>query len=584
MAGIAPSHPLEAENSGRPPERVSQLSLSRVRALLWLTTRLRLRRFTRSWQAALGMGLQLVFLLGFAVIAAVVTSLAYLNLDQFHATQVLFLVLVGIALLWVVSPLLQFNLNEGLDVMRLQTYPVSRLEQMIALVLATTLDTSAFLLVGLFIAVLVGWHATPLAIVLTALSLLVAWVLIVATSQLVLAALMGMLRSRRFRDMAIIFFTLFGVTCSVTSQVAGRLASGAATGGNLPSFLNLRLDEYLQWLPTGMAARAITLANEQAYGQSVLWLAGATALVPVVLALWAFALDRGITTADSDAKSRGRTRRRAETQVAPGAVMAPQRSLIPSVSLAVTGKDLRYFWRDPQLKATLLSSILLVVLIAMPQILYGNSGRPGRAGDFLQLGSSLVLGAALPAIFSAVALSQNSLGLERRGVQVLLTLPVRGWKVFVGKNLATLLVAGGELLVIVIGAGVFTHHGEAIPAALGAGAAGILVALGLGNLVSVFAPLPVREMRIGEPKVATESGCLRSLLTTAAYLAVWTAITPVAAALVLPLILDATWLQLILIPIAILYGLGIYAIATMFAGRRFERHAPELATTLIRTA
>ena len=59
-----------------------------------------------------------------------------------------------------------------------------------------------------------------------------------------------------------------------------------------------------------MAARAIILADQGDYLAALPWLGVMLVLVPVLVTLWAWVLDRGITTAESAGAARRRRSRR----------------------------------------------------------------------------------------------------------------------------------------------------------------------------------------------------------------------------------------------------------------------------------
>ena len=312
MAGIATTSPNPTKKSARPMANRFSLRWGHIRTLLWLRWKLTLRGYTRSWRQMVGFIFTALFMLALAVALGFGTSAGYLLLDRPDAAQLLFVVLAALWLAWAAFPLLQYTLNEGLDVTKLQMYPLTRGEQMVSLVLATLLDLSAIIIFALFAAVIIGWHATLTAVVITLVALALAYVLIVTTSQLLLAALMGMLRSRRFRDLTVIFFALFGVSCSLINQFASRALFHFRPG----AFVSLHLDTYLQWFPTGMAARAITLADQGDYLAALPWLGMMLVLVPVLVTLWAWVLDRGITTAESAGSGPARRSRRGRPEVA----------------------------------------------------------------------------------------------------------------------------------------------------------------------------------------------------------------------------------------------------------------------------
>src|SRR5579862_521214 len=346
-----------------------------VGVLLWLRWKIGLRSLTRGTRRNIVMQIiGLVFTVLFVLFASgtvgSLTALGYLYLPRPEATQLLFGALGALYIIWALLPLLQYSVNEGLDVTKLTIYPLTRGEQMVSLTLATFFDPSALVLLAADVAVLIGWHASALAIVITVVSLALLYAHTVCLSQLALASLMGLLRSRRYRDLTIIVFALVGASCSFLQFGVGALFTNFD-----PNTLNhLHLDTYLQWLPPGMAARAISLADQGAFLPSLIWLAALAILTPVLLMVWAIVLDHGVTSAESGSVG-GRVRRRrtrsegatGETVVVgtatatSGATARKGWRPLSSVALAITVKDLRYFWRDPQIKASVLSSGVLML-------------------------------------------------------------------------------------------------------------------------------------------------------------------------------------------------------------------------------
>src|SRR6185437_13944026 len=182
MAGIATTSPNPTERA-RPMANRFSLRWGHIRTLLWLRWKLTLRGYTRSWRQIVGFIFSTLFMVALAVALGFGTSAGYLLLDRPDAAQLLFVVLVALWLAWAAFPLLQYTLNEGLDVTKLQTYPLTRGEQMVSLLLATLLDISTIVILALLAAVIVGWHASLPAVLITVAALALVYVLIVTTSQ-----------------------------------------------------------------------------------------------------------------------------------------------------------------------------------------------------------------------------------------------------------------------------------------------------------------------------------------------------------------------------------------------------------------
>ncbi|HST87432.1 MAG TPA: hypothetical protein VLJ14_03555 [Ktedonobacterales bacterium] len=608
MAGIAGSRAstTPADLAGEPPRAVSfAIRPSHVRALLWLRWKITLRGYARSWQRVVGLIFALLFIIPAAGGIASLTAFGYLTTPYAFATQILFVVVALLYLIWAALPLLQYTLNEGLDVTKLVIYPVTRGEQMVSLVIATLLDISTLFILAFYIAILVGFHATPLAAAVTLVALVAIYIHTVGLSQLVLAALMGLLRSRRYRDLTVVVFALFGSVCSFSQVFFSRFFTTLARGSRTLDTESLHVERILHWTPPGMAAQAIVDANAGDYLRALPWLLASLALIPVLLAAWAFVLDRGITNAESGGAGRSRRRRIA---AAPAVAVGPSagstatspvslreagqgvRSAargwrpISRPALAFTQKEARYLWRDPQLKAALISVLFATVFILVPNIFGGGRNGNGEFVTFLS-GPRSVLIAPIPALLAVLTFALNALGMERQGLQTLFLFPVRPLDVFYGKNLfvgAFAMALGAVLTVIKAW---LTGGWEYIPVALAAALAAVLVMLGCGNITSVLSPFRWRQMRMGETStLATENGCLRSIVSLVAMFVTAILVIPTIAAVALPLFLNHPEYMLVTLPASIVYAAFFYQVATRSIAPVMLRRAPEILAVTVREA
>lgn len=590
MAGIANLPPL-ADHAAETPVAVARPAFipSHVATLLWMRWKLAVRSFSRGKARAIIGLVALVVGVGPLVVAvAVGTAFGYLRLPHTLAVQLLFAVMTGVYLIWTALPLLQYTLNEGLDVTRLQTYPISRAELMVTLVLATVFDVGTIAILVVFIPVVIGWSPTPLAALFAVVALFLAYIHTIGMSQLVMAALMGMLRSRRYRDLSIIIFAVLGGACSAFGQVAGRLIPGADPN----ALLQVRVDTYLQYTPPGAAARAIVLAASGDYFTATLWLGGLAALVPVLLWLWSVVLERGITSAETAGAAPTRRERRQAAvareranslngqSASNGAALAVTsttkrwRGPLSGPALAIAAKDALYLWRDPQLKAALLSSLWLLILVLLP---YSGGRQTGFA-----LQPYRVLFAAVPTLVLTLNLSLNALGMERGGLQMLYLFPVRPRDVFWGKNLTVGLITFAAQVVLAVGLAVITGGWVYIPMALAGGLAAVLVLLGCGNVTSVLLPFRVRELRMGRNSLSSENGMLRAILSMVTLSITAGLLLPVFAAIAIPLFLDQWAWFIWALPAAIGYGVLLHQVATRLVAPLMLTRATEILNATVR--
>jgi hypothetical protein len=582
---------------------------SNIYWLFWLRTKLLLRGYTRDWRRLLGGILLLLIAIPFLGGIALGTFAGYVALPHSEARELLLMVLVGLYLFWSLLPLLEFSVNEGLDVTKLTLYPLTRVERMISLLLATLLDIPTLGIAALFFAILLGWGVPPVTLLMILPALLVAYVHIVGLSQLVLATFMGLLRSRRYRDLTIIVFALFGSACSIGQQVIVRQFNKFDSS----DLALIHLAQYLRFTPPGMAGWAIVRANEGAWLSALGWLAVSAACAIPLLWAWMVMLDRGLAMAESGPQQTRRQRRQIRlprqtgqtASISQGAELAAaipggasanraismprssenaapslaaraassmqraRRFLPPSVR-AIFVKEMRYFWRDPQMKASMLSSFfILIVLFVGP--LFGS--RPGDPNER----PWTVLFSCLAPLFMAMNFSLNIFGLERQALTTLFLFPVRPQYIFWGKNLAVASVAFGEQVLIAAAFAFITNSwGYYIPAIV-VGMAAIAVMMGCGNILSVLLPFRVPQFRMGASASGSpESGCLRSLMGMFSLGVTLVVLAPVIAGVVLPLILSAPDILTITLPLALLYGLIIHQGATRFIAPRLEQRIPEI--------
>src|SRR5581483_3239194 len=124
----------------------------KLRWLFWLRWKLFLRGFTRDRSRIIGAIVSILFGIPIFGGIAVGTFLAYRFLPAPANAEILFVVLSGVYLLWIVLPLLEFTANEGLDVSKLIQFPLTRPELMLSLLFSTLLDIPMFGLILVFLA------------------------------------------------------------------------------------------------------------------------------------------------------------------------------------------------------------------------------------------------------------------------------------------------------------------------------------------------------------------------------------------------------------------------------------------------
>ena len=544
----------------------------KLRWLFWLRWKTLMRGYTRNPLSIIGSIFMLLFIVLFAGAVAVGSFFAYRLLPSPANSEVLYLVLTAVLLLWIVLPLLEFTANEGLDASKLILFPLTRAELMVSLLFSTLLDIPTIGLVLVLVAVIAGWAVSVPVAILACVTMLVFYIQVVGISQLVLALFMRVLQGRRFRDLSIIIIAIFTSSCYLIQQF---VLGGTRILHLYDNLQSASFSPYLQWLPSGLAARSITQAVQGNWGASIATLGLLLLTSVLTLYLWQFVLQRSLSGSEVGGSARVRNRRRQQTSVVaagvqPASVSIWGRIIPPQVS-ALALKELKYFWRDPQLKAMMFQSVIYVAIFLVAPLLNPSSSRFGGNGYVLLITPLIVL-------LFMLTLSLNTLGLERQSLTTLFLFPVAPQRILWGKNLAVATLGIVELVVL-ISIGAFLSHAWnfVLPVLIG-GLAGMGVTLGCGNFTSVFFPQYVRQMQRGFRATGqtSQAGCLRAVMSFVMLGVTVVLLIPVALALGLPMIFHVEWIWSITIPLTLVYGIAFHQIATRLVAPRMLEQAPEI--------
>jgi ABC-2 type transport system permease protein len=552
----------------------------KLRWLFWLRWKMFLRGFTRASGRVthiIGTIFQLLFGLVIGGGVGIGSYFAYRDLPTPANIDVLFLVLTGAYLLWLILPLFEYSVNEGLDLSKLALFPLTRLELMTSLLFSTLLDIPTL---GLFLvlgAVVVGWAlSVPLAL-FALLTVLIFYAQIIGISQLVLALLARTLQSRRFRDLSVIVIILFSSSCYIVSQLVARSLSSAHVGN---AFANATFTYYLQWLPPGMAARAIQQASIGNWGVACVWLVALLIVTGVVLYLWQMVVERGLTSTEGGSAVKVRRRRVVEVAHAQANSTGIFERILPAQVRAIALKDVKYYRRDPQLLGLLAQSLVSIGFLVFFTLI--NTGGGSR---LRMLGPWAVMIAPLYIFLSIYTLSYNVLGFERQSLTTLFLFPLDPKRVLWGKNLVVFVIGIIEIVLVVLVAAFLSHAWGFILPAFAVGLAVIGVMLGIGNATSVFLPMRMRQMgrgfQMGGSNASTQNGCLRGVMSLATLALMLIVLIPVGLGLVLPAIYSVLWVWIITIPLSVVYGAVIYFGVTALVAPRMVERIPEIlaATT-----
>ncbi len=555
----------------------------KLRWLAWLRVKMLVRNFRRRPATLVFSIIGILVLLGLGGLLATVLFLALTNLSPTGETELLYLFFSAVLLFWIVLPLLSYSTNEGLDVTKLQLFPLTRLEVMFSLLFSSLFDIWTVFLFVLFGATIVAWWTHSLVLGLMALLVLIVfYVTMVGISQLVLALLMRTLQSRRFRDLSILLIALFSSSC----YLVNRLAFGANGILSASSLNNGNFSPYLQWLPSGVAAGVLRAAMQGNWGVSFGLLGILLVICALALFLWQWVLERGMSVSESGASRRAKPNGARAEQVA--AAPARRAGTAPRASAgkgafgggifdqleALVKKELLCFWRDPILRVRIFQSLIYLAIVIFLNFSGGRSGNTGFYQSYLPFVAVVVI------IFFMLNISLNTLGIERQSLSTLFLFPLDRRRLLWGKNMAVALMGLAALIILQIISVLLTHHLDMLLPAVITGLAGIGVTLGCANMISVFfpryQPSVGRRSLVGSGNQAQSGGCLNQLMSLGGVIITAVLLIPVALGIGLPFFLNLPLIWVASMPLSLVYGWVLYLIGTNIAARQMLNREPEI--------
>ncbi|MGO8671429.1 MAG: hypothetical protein ACLQVD_08730 [Capsulimonadaceae bacterium] len=491
--------------------------------------------------------------------------------------------LAFVYLIWVITPLLGFQLNESYDVTRLFAYPATRGEILAGNLLGAFLDPPVLMLGIPFVSMWLtegAGHPGVLAADAVVLFLFVAQTL--ATAQAITVVFLGFLRSRRFRDITIVVFPIIGLAGYVGQQtLVHQMASMSPF-----SVVDSPAWAFANWLPSGAAAFALhavaTGHTGAAFGAALL-LAG---FAVAALTVGSLSLKR-LYLGDQVALRAG-----ADASVSVAAESyGTQPDWIPVQIAALMRKELTYLRRDPQYKAVLVQMVYIVGLIVVPLVLnrapsnvdiLGSAS--SRTRDYFGLVPLIGVTAAL--VMATSPLIFNIFGGEGAALTVLFSFPAPRRGILVAKNLSHgLLLIGMCTVALSVMAALRGLWVWLIPV-LGAFCLSLPILLATGNLVSIRLPhrMLVRGQRLqgGSTPSIGGAGCAYPFLNLIAYAVAAVTALPVAAAVYVPILLHASGLwYLISLPLAAGYSSVLYWILLGVAQGWLLAREPDIVSMIV---
>jgi len=531
--------------------------VDRLSALVALRWRLDLRALLGARERLVGLALLVPILALGSLAAAGVAFFGVRAMERAHPEWVLPLLsaaATAIGVLWALSPLLAgLALSETHDLSRLLHFPVPLSTLVASSLLANLAEPMVLATMPLLLAVAAALSSGPGTFVLAAAGVVAGFVFALVAAQAAGLVLLGLARNRRAQDRALFLGLGLGFLLSLLPVL---LLMGGRSGGWLRVAWRLVVERDLFALsPFAWGSRAAVHTGRGEVLPALAWGLAALGAVVVMVGVSA-ALARRIYRGElSLGGSSGGT--------APAA-----RMVLPGPLGALLEKELRVTWRDPRLKVLLFTGLVgpLVLLF-----LLGGAGPGSRRTLFLLVAAASGLG-----LFGS-----NALGLERRGILLLLGFPVPRWQVLVAKNAVVALLRLPGLAVLVAAAGFLLSPGEAL-AVLATALTTALACAGADNYASVL--FPVAAPGAGRNPYGPASGGrgLGAAVVSGLLLTLAMAIAaPFAFLSALPWLLGAPWLLGLTGPLAVAGAAAVYAMMVAGAAGLLARREPEVLARVL---
>ena len=456
---------------------------------------------------------------------------------------------------WLVLPVLTFSGDDLLDPAKLVLLPLTRRQLMTVMGVGALVGVAplATLVAALGLLPATGDGLVPVLVGLVAVGLLL--VLCVSSSRALAAALSGLLRSRRGRDVGVALAALLAVSAQLVNPLLQASAGPAGPGQDALAALSAPL----RWTPAGLLATA----PDRSLPGAVASLVAVGLLVAVVVAWWG----RSVRTSLERPDAAG-SRRRRNTALEPRGVPLPAGRVG-----AVAAKDLRYLLREPRRLVNTMTSVLVPLLAVGigPVLLAG--GRPPPWLVFAVCGVGLLGGFT----------GSNRFGMDGSANWVLLSSATDrrdARRDLLGGDLAVAVVTVPVVVLAALGLATLSGGWAYVAPALGVALALLAVAVAASGAVAVRAPFPVPASSNAFSSGTAGQGCAAGALTVVCLAGVVLVCLPLLA-LLLPALRSGSpvWDVLLLVG-GPAYGTAVGEAVRRATARTWAVRAPDVLQVL----
>ncbi|MEV6767629.1 hypothetical protein AB0N05_03255 [Nocardia sp. NPDC051030] len=383
------------------------------------------------------------------------------------------------------------------------------------------------------------------AMLVAAIGAVLQLVFVVLLSRVVVAWLGAAMRSRRGKDLGVLFAGILGLAYYPINLLVTHLGPGLE---DAPS----GLANSLRIAPSGWAPAAVEAADRGDVVWTVLPLLGLAALSAVLWQAWAVLLHRRLTTPPAP-----------QDQVLDSSAGLLDRFIPATPVGAVMTKELRTWWRDSRRRAALLPLLLIgFVLPIFLSIQNGGTGTIPFSGGFV--------------VWLGAMAASNLYGFDGTAVWQTIVTPGAESADLRGRVFAwLLLVSPVALIASLILPGALGHADmypwvlSVLPVLLGVGIAGV-------SFLSTYAPYPLPPQR-GNPFAGSGNpGCSKLLMQLTVGIGQLVVSVPVLVILIVGAALDNPFVQWAALPVGLLMGVFAAVVGIRLGVKRLTTHGPEL--------
>lgn len=523
--------------------------------LFWLKGKLLLRGYRRNVSSAVGAGIAIVVFLPLSIFVAVNAGAGFERLEAPGNEHLLRGVLLGMYFLWLMATLIGFALSESYDITKLFLYPLSPRQIFTGAIFGSLLDFPVLFLLPTLAAVVVGFSSGGFSALWITVIVLLYLFHTLSLSQTIVLASAGALRSRRFRDAAMVLVPLLSMSIYIGSRYLGMYLVRM----NWSGFLNSRTWDAINYLPPGLAARAIAAVSQGEYLPAVGYLISLALVCTATIyaAGWLVELVCAGDVISAPARKRSAVDRKPERIPETGRPVTPLPygawvSRLPPAIQAVLDKEVKYIFREPYFKVLLVNLLYFMALGAFMFI------QPAGRHGLRVFGPSLLWTVSGFALLSEESALFNIFGTDAHAASALFLFPASRREILIGKNLALFLSLSVVNFVFLLIFSLFLGGLNQFPGAYAAVELALVVFTSVGNIMSIWFPMKVvvRGWRM-RPQMAGQ-GCTLGLWYLMGMGIALGLLLPVAAAFAAPAFLISPDWYVLTIPLAVAYAAGIY--------------------------